>query len=256
MGADQVKISAGGVRSLQFHVWQTFCLYSVKIMKSKIVTLATLGLAVAMGFSSCSMNAAGGGLSSYQAYDRPAKLPKNPSAVKVKVSLSKQRVYVMEGNEMLMVMPVSVGAANTPTPTGNFRIYNKEAKRRANTHGYAKEGNVIKQTYLRNKPPGWAFKGTPMPYWCEFKSAYGFHTGWLKHTPCTHGCIRMHENLSPKFFRLVSNGTPVSISYTQSEDAQHANIPLPPDAGPLPDYPVMTYFGEGHFSRHKAPEFD
>jgi len=225
-------------------------------MKNKIILMAALGLAAATGFSSCSMNAPGGGLSAYHAYDRPAKLPKNPSAVRVKVSLSKQRTYVMEGNEMLMVMPVSVGTASNPTPTGTFRIFNKEAKRRANTHGYAKSGNVVKQTYLNKKPAGWAFKGTPMPYWSEFKPAYGFHTGWVKHTPCTRGCIRMHENLAPKFFQMVSNGTPVSIAYSQPEDAEHANIPLPPDAGPLPDYGVMTYFEDGYFSQHKTPKFD
>ena len=50
----------------------------------------------------------GGGLEAYQAYDHPAKRPQNPAAVSVKVSLSKQRVYVMEGGKMLMVMPVSV----------------------------------------------------------------------------------------------------------------------------------------------------
>ena len=225
-------------------------------MKNKMILMASLGIAAAMGFSSCSMNKPGGGLASYQSYDRPATLPTNPGAVKVKVSLSKQRTYVMEGDKMLLVMPVSVGTASTPTPTGNFTIYNKEAKRRANTHGYAKQGNVVKQTYLKNKPAGWAFKGTPMPYWSEFKTAYGFHTGWLKHTPCTHGCIRMHENLSPKFFRLISNGTPVNIAYSQPEDAEHANIPLPPDAGPLPDYPVMTYYEDGYFSQHKTPKFN
>ncbi len=225
-------------------------------MKNKIFVPAVLCLAVAIVFPSCSMNKAGGGLSSYQAYDRPAKLPKNPSAVRVKVSLSKQRTYVMEGNEMLMVMPVAVGAPSTPTPTGTFRIFEKEAQHRANTHGYAKSGNQVKQTYLRNKPSGWDFRGTPMPYWCEFKPAYGFHTGWIKHTPCTHGCIRMHENLAPKFYKLVSVGTPVSISYSQPEDAEFSNIPLPPDSGPLPDYPVMDYFGDGYFSRHLPPKFD
>lgn len=218
--------------------------------------MAAIGVAAAMGFSSCSMNSAGGGLSSYQAYDRPAKMPKNPGAVKVKVSLSKQRVYVMEGDEMLMAMPVSVGASSSPTPTGNFRIFEKEHMHRANTHGYAKSGNQVKQTYLNKKPSGWAFKGTPMPYWCEFKPAYGFHTGWVKHTPCTHGCIRMHENLAPKFYKMVSKGTPVSISYTQPEDEKWANMVLPPDAGPLPDYPVNTYYGDGYFTQHKTPKFN
>lgn len=218
--------------------------------------MTMLSVATAIGFSSCATTGSGG-LASYQAYDRPATLPTNRSAVKVKVSLSKQRVYVMEGSKMLLVMPVSVGKSSTPTPRGNFRIYNKEAKRRANTHGYAKTGNQIRSTYLSKKPAGAAFRGTPMPYWCEFKPAYGFHTGWVKHSPCTHGCIRMHENLSPKFFRLVSNGTPVNISHSQPEDAKWSNIPLPPDAGPLPNYPVSSMYWEGrYFSQHKTPKYN
>ena len=228
----------------------------IRSMKIHTSLMAVLGVAAAIGFSSCSMNKAGGGLSSYQSYDRPAKLPSNPSAVKVKISLSKQRAYVMEGNEMLLAMPISVGKGSSPTPRGTFRIYNKEAKYHANTHGYAKVGNQISKTSLSKKPSGAAFRGTPMPYWCEFKPAFGFHTGWVKHTPCTNGCIRMHENVSPKFFRLVSNGTPVNISYTQAEDAQWTNIPLPPDAGPLPDYPVRMYWDGGYFSRHKTPKYD
>lgn len=224
-------------------------------MKQRLILAGFGGLALMMGFSSCAMRKSGG-LASYQSYDRPAKLPNNPSAVKVKVSLSKQRVYVMEGNEMLMVMPVSVGAPGTPTPTGSFRITAKTAKQRANSHGYATNGQAVRQTKIGNVPSGWKFKGTPMPYWSEFKPAYGFHTGWVKHTPCTHGCIRMHENLSPKFFRLVSVGTPVSIAYSQSEDAAHANIPLPPDAGPLKDYAGDMYLGDGYFTRHQTPKFD
>ena len=220
------------------------------------IHIPLLGAAVAaLMFPSCSNQPTGSGLAAYQSYDLPAKLPKNPSAVRVKVSLSKQRTYVMEGSEVLLAMPVSVGKAGSPTPSGNFRIFNKEAKRRANTHGYAYSGNQVKQTYLSKRPAGWSFKGTPMPYWCEFKPAYGFHTGWVKHHPCTHGCIRMHENLAPKFFRLVSVGTPVNIAYSQPEDATHGNIPLPPDSGPLPDYPSSMYVGDGYFTRHKSPSF-
>jgi len=194
-------------------------------------------------------------VAAYQAYDRPATLPANPDNVRVKVSLQRQRVYVMEGNKMLLAMPVSVGKPGSPTPQGNFRISDKVRNYRANTHGYATDGKNFKSCYLSAKPAGWSFKGTPMPYWCEFKSAYGFHTGWVKHTPCTHGCIRMHENLAPKFFRLVKNGTPVSIASTQPEDAQYANMPLPPDAGPLPDYSSEMYWGDGYFSRHKTPSY-
>ena len=211
----------------------------------------------AAGFSSCSMGTAGGGIHSYHAYDRPAKLPENPSAVEVKVSLSKQRAYVMEGGEMLMAMPVSIGLPSSPTPTGNFRIIAKEEFHRSKTHGYAYSGDKVKKSSLRNRPAGWSFKGTPLPYWCEFKPSYGFHTGWVKHSPCTHdGCIRMHENLAPKFFRLVSLGTPVAISYRQPEDEKWASMKLPPDAGPLPDYGSGMYIGDGYFRQHRTPEFE
>lgn len=220
--------------------------------------LSTAGIAAAaLALSSCNLPVGGSGLAAYQAYDRPAKLPKNPSAVRVKVSLSKQRVYVMEGGSPLLVMPVSVGAPGSSTPSGNFTIFNKQAKYRANTHGYAYQdpSRPIK-TMLAKKPSGWSFKGTPMPYWCEFKPNYGFHTGWVKHHPCTHGCIRMHENLAPKFFKIVKVGTPVNISYSQPEDSTLGNIPLPPDSGPLPDYAGSMYTGDGYFTRHKTPSFE
>ncbi|WP_411826455.1 L,D-transpeptidase [Luteolibacter sp. AS25] len=225
-------------------------------MKTRSFLLGIAGVFCSLVFSSCSMNKAGGGITAYQAYDRPAKLAKDPGAVQVKVSLSKQRVYVMEGGEMLLAMPVTVGESISPTPVGDFTIYKKDEKHREDIHGYASDGKSVKQTTRSGKPGGWKFKGTPMPYWCEFKPEFGFHTGWVKHTPCTNGCIRMHENLAPKFFKLVSEGTPVSISYHQDEDEKWANMALPPDAGPLADYPEEMYFGDGYFSRHITPEFD
>lgn len=227
-----------------------------KIFMKKNTLYFIAGIFTALAISSCSVDNKQKGLDAYKAYNRPAKLPTNPSAVRVKVSLSKQRVYVMEGSEMLLAMPVSVGAPGSATPSGNFRIFNKEAKRRANTHGLAVSNGTVRRTMLSQKPAGSTFKGTPMPYWCEFKPAYGFHTGWVKHTPCTHGCIRMHENLAPKFFRLVSVGTPVNISYSQPEDAAWSSMPLPPDAGPLPDYPLDMYLSDKSFTMHETPKFE
>ena len=221
-----------------------------------LLTIVTAVFTVAFIPSCSNMPSGGSGLAAYHAYDRPTKLPSNPNNVKVKVSLSKQRVYVMEGSEMLLVMPVSVGDEGNPTPSGNFTIFNKTAKKRANTHGYAYNGSDIRKRMLSNRPPGYSFKGTPMPYWCEFKPNYGFHTGWVKHHPCTDGSIRMHENLAPKFFRLVSVGTPVSIAYSQPEDATTENIPLPPDSGPLPDYAGSMYVGDEYFTHHKSPTYN
>jgi len=227
-------------------------------MKHSIQTIFLLALAAGLVSCATQTNSGGGGLAAYEAYDRPASLPNNPSEVRVKVSLANQMTYVMEGDKALFVMPVSVGTSSTPTPKGNFRLTNREHYHRANTHGFAYSGNNIRKTYLSKKPAGWSFKGTPMPYWSGFQGeVYGFHTGWMKHAPCTHGCIRMHENLAPKFYRLTKIGTPVSIAYSQPEDATIGrNIPRPPDAGPLPDYSPQYMLGKGYFTKHKTPTYN
>lgn len=173
----------------------------------------------------------------------------------VKVSTALQRAYVMEGERPLLIMPVSVGSAATPTPEGEFRILRKRARHRAGDHGHARSGDQVERVFRRETPPGWSFTGTPLPYWCEFAPGHGFHTGWIKHLPCTDGSIRMHENLAPKFFELVRVGTPVSIRRTQPEDGRLANIPLPPDAGPLPDHPPVYYLGDQAFTDHRPPVF-
>ncbi len=217
--------------------------------------------ATSLFFSSCTNTPGSSSLGSaqraYEAYNLPATLPGNPSNVRVKVSLSNRMAYVMEGNKPLLVMPVTVGKSSTPTPGGNFRINIKNHYYRANTHGYAIKGDTVRECYLRKKPAGWKFKGTPMPYWCEFKTAYGFHTGWMKPYPASAGCLRMHKNVAPKFYRLVSVGTPVSILSSQPEDATIGrNVPRPPDSTPFPSNPDgMMANTQEFFTQHKTPTY-
>lgn len=222
----------------------------------KKYSISLLFIAIAGILSSCNPTS-GGSLGAYDAYNRPAIKPTNPNNVRVKVSTQNQMVYVLEGNKPLMVMPVSVGTASTPTPKGTFKIYSKQKYRRALTHGYFDHGNgSYGYGYRKNQPSGTRFIGTPMPYWMEFKSAYGFHTGWMKDKPCTHGCIRMHFNLAPKFFALVKEGTPLHIATTQPEDSTIGrNIPRPPDATPLPDFTASYMVTNQLYSRHKPVKF-
>jgi lipoprotein-anchoring transpeptidase ErfK/SrfK len=162
----------------------------------------------------------------------------------------------MEGDKPLLIMPVSVGMESTPTPLGEFRVTKKSPRKRSPDLGLVSSGNQVKKSTLAKKPAGWSFKGMPLPYWVEFKPNYGFHSGWIKHTPCTNGNIRMHHNVAPKFFELVQPGTPISIAPTQTEDARYGSIPLPPDAGPLPDYPLSYYLSDEPFRHHLAPTFN
>ena len=153
------------------------------------------------------------------AYDPPVKQPRNPSNVSVKLSTGAQRLYVVEGNDVLLATPVCVGTASTPTPHGNYTIYSKTANRR------------------RVSNPG---AGYPMTYWMEFKPAYGMHWGFVKPHPATHGCVRMPLKAAQKTFNLVRTGTPINISRSQPWDATIGKSLPRVDDSRLPD-PPMSY---------------
>lgn len=161
--------------------------------------------------------------------------PNNPRDVKVKISTENQTIYVLEGDRPLMVAACSVGTAATPTPKGNFKIYLKEKKRR------------------RRSQPG---RGYPMGYWCEFKSAYGIHAGWVHPAPRTHGCVRLHFDVAPKFFALVREGTPLNIATRQPEDQTIGkNVPRPMDYAD-PEFPPHILNTDKMFELYGGPLFD
>ena len=164
------------------------------ILRRSLQALAFAGLALAL--SNCAGSKTGG--HSSLSYDPVTKPVKNPSNVRVKLSTGAQRVYVMEGNEVLLATPCSVGTASAPTPKGNFTIYTKVANRR------------------RVSSPG---AGYPMTFWMEFQSAYGMHWGWVKPYPCTHGCVRLPIKAAQKIFSMVKTDTPLNIAVSQPEDA-------------------------------------
>ncbi|MFZ4682935.1 MAG: L,D-transpeptidase [Terrimicrobiaceae bacterium] len=152
-------------------------------------------------------------------FDPPVQQPTNPAAVKLKLSTGAQRLYVVEGDKVLLATPVTVGAPSSPTPHGNFTIYSKQANRR------------------RVSSPG---AGYPMTYWMEFKSAYGLHWGFVKPRPTTHGCVRMPIDSARKVFALVRTGTPINISTSQPWDATIGkSLPVLDDSS-LQD-PPMSY---------------
>jgi hypothetical protein len=152
-------------------------------------------------------------------YDTVALTPNNPKDVRVKVSLNNRAVYVLEGNRPLLVTPVAIGKVESPTPTGSFVAFRKDARKRSNTYGYHVRGADIRPGKSANTPSGARYVGYPMPYWVEFKAGYGFHAGSVWPTPRSHGCLRLHANVAPKFFAIVPKNAPIHIARSQPEDA-------------------------------------
>ena len=194
-------------------------------MKSHLrpLLLGVLGLTAAC-LSSCSTIKRTSGTIYGQDFDPPATRPTNPSAVKVKVSTGAQRVYVMEGDKVLMATPCSVGTGGS-TGSGTYRIQYKEAKRR------------------RQSQPD---RGYPMAFWQEWKSAYGMHWGFVKPYPCTHGCIRLPMKSAAKLFAMTQVGTPLIIASSHPEDATIGKTLPVIDDGPLPN-PDRGYLHSARF---------
>ncbi|HJX25120.1 MAG TPA: L,D-transpeptidase [Chthoniobacterales bacterium] len=183
-------------------------------------------------------------------YHVTAYRPHNPSAVRVKVSLSKQNVYVMEGDRCLMAVATTVGKADKPTPHGEFHIYSKVEHKRSGSYGFSVQGNrVVPST---GGGPG-RYVGYPMGYWCEFAPAYGFHQGFVHPNPHTHGCLRLHGEAAAKFYALVRIGTPVSISTEQKEDTTIGPQVLRVDDSRTPDPDPHTMISDAAFSRPSGP---
>ncbi|MDD5351026.1 MAG: L,D-transpeptidase, partial [Chthoniobacteraceae bacterium] len=170
----------------------------------------------------------------------PAYKPHNPAAVRVKVSLSKQQVYVMEGDRPLLIAATCVGMQGKGvTPTGVYTVFHKEAHKRSNTYGFYLSGGAYRAAKAGSGSG--TYVGHPMAYWVEFKSGYGFHQGDVYPIPHSYGCLRLHKNVAPKFFALVHEGTPVSIAQSQPEDLTIGrNVPRLVDYNdPEPDPSIL-----------------
>ena len=165
-------------------------------------------------------------------YHVTALKPHDPSKVVVKLSTSTQNVYVMEGDRLLMAAQGNVGKAGSPTPKGNFTIYYK-----------------IKTKRRISQPDA----GYPMAYWCEFKSAYGFHEGFVHPYPRTHGCVRLHREAAARLFALTRIGTPVHIATSLPEDAKYGSQVQKLDQSRDPDPPRSLMMSSAWFQDPPGP---
>ncbi len=191
----------------------------------KLLSILSLTVAFAL-FGGCATGPSRG------SYKVTAYKPHNPNNVRVKVSTSTQHIYVVEGDRLLMAVQGCVGKADSPTPAGNWTINSKlKTKRRV------------------SEPDA----GYPMAYWCEFKSGYGFHQGFVHPYPRTHGCIRLHKEAAARLFALVKIGTPVNISRSQPEDAQYGRSVRKLDESRDPDPPRSYMMSPAWFKDPAGP---
>jgi hypothetical protein len=190
------------------------------------------------------------------AYHVQAVRPRDPDRVVVKVSLKNQAIYVLEGQKPLLVTATSIGRSGKNTPTGHFRVLDKEETKRSSLYGFwQKDGETRIGRSSQSPGPGWHYVGYPLAYWVHIFADYGFHEGPVWPVPRTNGCLHLHPNAASTFYELVRVGTPVIVASTLPEDGTlGANLPRPRDYRD-PDRPVHVLTSDRIFRQLPPPQF-
>lgn len=113
----------------------------------------------------------------------------------IDVDLTNQAVYAYEGDVMVNSFIVSTGTWQTPTVTGQYKIYVKYRSAKMSGPGY----------YLPD-----------VPYIMYFYKGYGLHgTYWHNNfgTPMSHGCVNLRTDDAAWLYNWASVGTVVNVHY-------------------------------------------
>ena len=129
---------------------------------------------------------------------RPVTAPPIPTyggPKRVVVSLSEQRLDAYDGGRLVFTTRVSTGQQPKRTPTGHFRVLNKE---------------IIHYSSL--------YQNAPMPFSVRFRGNYYLHGYYVvPDYPASHGCIRLplregDVNPARQFYEWGRIGTRIQVT--------------------------------------------
>lgn len=125
---------------------------------------------------------------------------------KIVINTASRGLYLYNKGVKTRLYPIAIGATASPTPSGYFKIIEKE----------------VNPTWTDPKDPKKVVEsgpGNPLGYrWMRIWGNYGIHGTNNEAsigTFVSNGCIRMRENDVEELFELVPMGTPVEISYNR-----------------------------------------
>ncbi|HTZ67361.1 MAG TPA: L,D-transpeptidase [Roseiarcus sp.] len=165
----------------------------------------------------------------------PERSPGGP--ILIIVSLPDQRVYVYRNGVRIAASTCSTGKLGHATPTGVFKILQKDKNHHSSTYNNA-----------------------PMPYMNRLTwSGVALHAGQLPGYPASHGCVRLPKEFAELLFGVTKLGMTVVIAddKSQPEEVTHPGMVLGEYAARefhAVDTAVMAAeYSEGHEWAPKSP---
>ncbi len=122
------------------------------------------------------------------------------------IKLRDRRVYVYQNKKLKVTYPVAIGKAGWETPTGNYKVMDKQ---RNPVWEEPWTGKVILDG--PNNPLGSRWIG----FWTDGRNSIGFHgtsAEKLVGQAVSHGCIRMRNRDIVALYEQVKLGTPVTVN--------------------------------------------
>ena len=152
-----------------------------------------------------------------------ADAPRTPtSGRRVIVSIPDRKLAVLENDDVVTVLAVSVGAPTTPSPTGTFTIVNRIAN-----PTYYRPGKIVGPGAAN--PLGTRWIGLS-------EKGYGIHgtdnprsIGFAK----SHGCIRLRNPDVERLFALVRAGDVVELHADRTPEIAQLFAEIVPTANPM-----------------------
>ena len=135
--------------------------------------------------------------------DRPTRV--------VLVSIPDRKLAVLEGDDVIATFPVAVGAAVSPSPTGEFQIVSRVAN-----PTYYRPGTVIPSG--KDNPVGTRWVGLS-------QKGYGIHGTNAPRSighAASHGCIRLRNRDMEKLFTMLRVGDVVQIHGERDDEVAQA----------------------------------
>ena len=140
-----------------------------------------------------------------------------PDNTHIVVALSKQRAYLMIGDDVVADGPISSGRQGHGTPTGHFNVMEKDPSHHSSLYGdfVDSSGRVVRagvSALIDSAPSGTHFAGAPMKWFLRLTSeGVGMHVGILPGYPASHGCIRESSDGAKLFYDYTKVGTSVHV---------------------------------------------
>lgn len=140
-----------------------------------------------------------------------------PENSHVRVSIPKQRAYLLLGEEVVIDSPISSGKRARPTPTGSFHVMEKDKDHHSSVYGdfVDSSGRIVRRgvsSKIDSAPSGTHFVGAAMTWFMRLTDdGVGMHVGFLPGYPASHGCVRMPSAAAEMFYNKVRVGTPVFV---------------------------------------------